>query len=281
MAKLIDGRALAEKMYQDLTQEVRLLGARGVIAKLGIILVGDHRASLLYIKQKQEAAQKYGIGITLNHFDEKITETELIANLEKIQTKSNDSGLIIQLPLPAHLSTDRALDALRPSLDVDCLTSANLGKLLVNTPYFWPPTVAGIMTILSSLKIKLKGARVAVVGTGRLIGKPLVVALMNAEATVFACNDQTSDLKAHCLAADIIISAAGVPNLIRGEMVKNGAIVIDAGTTIVHNKIQGDVDFDLVSAKAKFLTPTPGGVGPLTVAHLLRNTVLAAKILYP
>ena len=202
---------------------------------------------------------------------------ELVQEVDRIQREEKLSGLIVQLPLPEPLYTSEVLNAIPSHIDVDCLTNTNLGRLIMNTATIVPPTPGAVMSILHHLNVDLVGKNVTVVGVGALVGKPLSIMFMNARASVTTCNSATKDMKKKCLTADIIVTGVGKKDLLRGSMVKKGAIVIDTGIAYDEGKMHGDVSMKEVEKKARFVTPTPGGVGPLTVAHLLYNTVLCAE----
>lgn len=272
MNKIINGHQIAQQIQSQISQKITALKAQNRIPQLGIILVGADARAKIYVEQKEKLAQTLGIKVKKHLFDAHISQPELIQKINQIQT-DDAGGLVIQLPLPQHLETDAVLNQLDPNLDVDCLTSFNLGKLMIDDCRFRPPTGAAIMHILDHLKVKLKGALVTIVGAGRLVGRPLTIMMMNAGATVTVSNEFTPDLKKITGQADVLISAAGKKGLITGEIIKPGAIVIDAGTSIEHGRSFGDIDLESVAAKAKYVTPTPGGVGPLTVAYLLWNVV--------
>ncbi len=274
---VIDGKAIAAKINAQTKNRVEKLVSFGIVPKLAVVLVGDNQASLTYINKKQSAAQSVGIEFELFHFPSSITESELIAEIQQIQNDPALSGLIIQLPLPEQLYTPHVLNCIDPSLDVDCLTSENLGKLFIKAEYVVPPTPAAVMTVIRELGIDLIGKNVTVVGVGSLVGKPMTVMLMNERASVSTVNSSTKDSAAKCLQADIIVTGVGQKNLITAEMVHPQSIVIDTGFVFENGKSSGDVDYDAVAPLVQAITPTPGGIGPITVAQLLRNTVICAE----
>ncbi|MEK7644177.1 MAG: bifunctional 5,10-methylenetetrahydrofolate dehydrogenase/5,10-methenyltetrahydrofolate cyclohydrolase [Patescibacteria group bacterium] len=274
---LIDGRKIATEILKKLKKRVEKLRAKGIIPKLAVILVGADRPSQTYVRKKSEAATAVGIEFVLHQLPARITRKKIIEKINEIQTDARLSGLIVQLPLPEPLFTDEVLNAIRPEYDVDCLTDANLGRLVKGDDTILPPTPGAVMAILENLGVPVSGKNVTILGTGALVGKPLAIILMNMGASVTTCNSRTVDTKQKCLQADILISAVGKKDLVRGEMIKEGAIVIDSGVDFVHNQMFGDVNFEEAVVKAGFVTPTPGGVGPITVARLLWNTVLCAE----
>jgi methylenetetrahydrofolate dehydrogenase (NADP+)/methenyltetrahydrofolate cyclohydrolase len=277
MSKLIDGKKIAEEILFETAKKVVSLKKKKISSKLGVVLIGNDASSETYVRRKQAAAEKIGVEFELHRFKNSVKLSELIKEIKNIQEKNNLSGLIIQLPVPEKLYHPKLFNAVDPSIDVDCLTDVNLGKIVMNTQTIQPPTAGAIMKIFEKLKIDLVGKNICIVGMGILVGKPLANLLVNARASVTTCNSKTKNFKQKCLAADIIVSGVGKKNLIRGNMIKNGAVVIDAGTSFVEGKISGDVNTNEVIKKAKYVTPTPGGVGPITVALLLYNTVVCAE----
>lgn len=277
MGQLIQGKLIAEKIHQITTQKVAALKAQSITPRLAVILVGDDPASATYVRKKMQAAEKLGMNFDLVTLPAHISQTELIQKIIEVQKSSDLSGVIVQLPLPEHLYVPAVLNAIEPRYDVDCLTDSNLGKLVMKTNLLMPPTPGAVIAILEDLQIDVKGKNITIVGTGALVGKPLAIILMNQGATVTTCNSKTTDLPKKCLTADILISAVGKKDLITQNMVKPGAIVIDAGVDYVNRVMFGDVVVNEVLAVASFVTPTPGGVGPITVAKLLHNTALTAE----
>lgn len=277
MTQLIDGIKIAEKIYSQLKEEVKKLKKKKITPKLGVILVGNHKPSETYVRKKEQAALAAGIGFTLKRFKADISEKKLTEEIKKIQATEKLSGLIIQLPLPEKLYTPVILNAVNPNIDVDCLTDANIGKLVMRTNYLFPPTPYAVITILNELKQKIAGKNITIIGMGALVGKPLAIILANEGASVTTCNSRTKNITQKCLDADIIVTGVGKKDLLRGKMVKKGAIVIDTGIVFDKGKMFGDVNREEVLKKASHLTPTPGGVGPITVALLLANTVACAK----
>lgn len=275
-ATLINGKAIAREIEEGIAKRVALLKQDSVTPKLAVMLVGDDKASKTYVKKKGQAAKKAGIDFSLYTFDKNISEKEFAAAVKDVQKDTTLSGLIIQLPMPEAFYP-RMINLIRPEIDVDCLSETNLGKLMMETNDIVPPTPGAVLSILDSIDEDVRGKNITIVGTGVLVGKPLATMLMNLGASVTTCNVHTKDLKEKCLTADILVSAVGKKDLIRGDMVKEDAIVIDAGVDFENNQMFGDVKIDEVEKKAKYLTPTPGGVGPLTVARLLLNTVICAE----
>lgn len=275
MSTLISGKEIAQKIEKQVRNRVDDLKRKGKAVNLDVILVGNNKASETYVKRKSEAADRVGINFTLHHLPGDITDRALIRKIKDIQKKS--SGLLIQLPLPENLYTPDILNAIDPNVDVDCLTHENLGRLVMKSSFLTPPTPAAALHILEDLKIDLRGKNITIIGTGALVGKPLAIILVNEGASVTTCNSRTTNIKEKCLEADIIITGVGKKDILRGDMVKPGAIVIDTGFVFDNGKLMGDVNFDEVSKIAGYITPTPGGVGPITVARLLLNTIICAE----
>ncbi len=273
---VIDGHILADRIIQKTERKVTLLKKKGIIPYLGVVFVGNDDRSAVYIRKKGEKAEEIGMKFSLFSFEKNISEKKLIESIHTIQKKHKLTGLIVQLPLPEHLYTPHILNAINPSIDVDCLTHENLGKLIMKWGELFPPTPAAVMEIIQSQAIDLPGKKVVILGAGALVGKPLSLILMNERATVSVCNSSTPNIKKICKQADILITGVGKKDLVRGNMVKKGALVIDAGICFENGKIFGDANVQEIQKKA-YITPTPGGVGPLTVAKLLWNTVLCAE----
>jgi len=277
MTYIIDGKKIATKIEKEAAKQASLFNAKKITPKLAVILVGDHKPSITYINRKRQAAERVGADFTLHQFPKNIAKQDLINAITDIQKDPALTGLIIQLPLPERLYNSDVLNTINPAIDVDCLTDTNIGKLVMKTNVIEPPTPWAVIKTLKEIKRKLAGKNITIVGAGALVGKPLAIMLVNELASVTTCNSYTKNLKKKCLEADIIISAVGKKNLITADMIKKGTIVIDTGIVYVDGKMNGDVDFIPVSKKASFITPTPGGIGPITVAKLLLNTVICAK----
>ena len=277
MGTLIDGKAIAEKIRSSVAIEVKKLKKKNIKPKLGVILVGHDLPSQTYVNKKQQAAEAAGINFVLKQFPISISKNKLIDEIKKLQKKEKLSGLIIQLPLPEKLYVSEVINAVDPKIDVDCLTDTNIGKLVMCTNYIFPPTPYAVITILKEINFDVAGKNITIVGMGALVGKPLSIILSNAGASVTTCNSRTRDTKAKCLMADVVITGVGKKDLLRGDMVKTGAIVIDTGIVFENGKMYGDANKEEILSKASYFTPTPGGVGPITVALLLQNTVLCAK----
>lgn len=275
---ILDGKKLSEKIKDNLKTEVEELKNKGITPGLAVILVGNDPASHTYVKMKRSACQKVGIYSAVHEFPESVSEKELLSTIKRINDNPNLHGLLIQLPLPKHIDTTKILEAVDPSKDVDGFHPYNMGRLVEGLDTFAPCTPLGVMELFEEYDIDLKGKDVCVVGASNIVGKPMWALLLNAWATVDICHIETKDLSAHTKRADIVIVGVGKPNLITADMVKDGVIVIDIGINRLDDRrIVGDVDFENVSKKASYITPVPGGVGPMTIAMLLKNTVKAAK----
>ena len=276
MPKLF-GKPIAESILATTAQEVELCKKEGIAPAMAVILVGEDKPSQTYVRKKKEAAERVGIGCTIYELPENITQDELLSTLQEIQSNPDLHGLIVQLPLPKHLDTNTLLNAIDPKKDIDCLTNVNLGKLVMKDELIIPPTPGAVMSVLESINIEPAGKNVTIIGVGALVGKPLAIILMNKRASVTTCNSATRDTKEKCLAADIIVTGVGKKDTLRGDMVKKDAIVIDTGVDFEDGKMYGDVHVQEIDEKGARVTPTPGGIGPITVARLLYNTVVCAK----
>ena len=272
-AQIINGKTISQEILTNLKSSISNLQLR---PKLGVVFVGNNKASQSYINKKRLACQKVGINFSLFQFKENISEQELIAELKKIQNDPALTGLIVQLPIPKHLQTQNILDTVQAKFDVDCLNSSYLQNLSDPEKSILPPTPAAIIEILKKLKVNFSTKQFVILGNGRLVGKPLTIILQKLGAEVITCDKKTKNIPEICQKADVIITATGQKDLVRGDMVKPGAIVIDAGVSFIGKKMFGDINFDEVKNIASAVTPTPGGVGPITVAMLLKNTYEAS-----
>jgi methylenetetrahydrofolate dehydrogenase (NADP+)/methenyltetrahydrofolate cyclohydrolase len=272
-ATLMDGRALAARIRAEVAREVHGFGS---LIGLATVLVGEDPASEVYVRRKQEACREVGIEAFDHHLDDRISEEELLALVEELNADERVSGILVQLPLPGQIDEDRVIRSVHPIKDVDGFHPLNAGQLLQGSPTFAAATPAGIMELLREYDIPLKGAQAVVVGRSNIVGKPIALLLLAEHATVTICHSRTADLGAVVRQADVVVVAVGRPNTVTAEMVKPGATVIDVGINRVEGGIVGDVAADVLE-KAGQLTPVPGGVGPMTIASLLRNTVRAAR----
>lgn len=274
---LVKGQLIADKILAKAKAECKKLAKRGLVPKLVVVLVGEDKASEVYVRRKQEAAKAAGLVFVLHRFSASISKQKLIAKLKSIQADKKLSGLIIQLPLPENLYQREVMNAVEPRFDVDFLNDLSLGALTTRSNKLEPPTASAMLEIPRNLKISFASKRVAVVGAGVLVGRPLVMMLLNEGATVTACNSQTRNLNKILQECDIVFTCVGKPNLIRGKMLKPGCVVVDAGFAFKNGRGVGDVEIKSVLRVAKAVTPTPGGVGPITVAKLISNTVALAS----
>ncbi len=275
-ARIIDGKRIAAAVREEIRGRISQLRRDGHGAPgLAVIRVGDDPASAAYVRSKAAACEEVGIASRQLTFPAYISNEELIGSIQELNRDSGVHAILVQLPLPRHLDERTVLETVTPSKDVDGFTYANLGRLVENRARFAPCTPAGILELLDREKIEIIGRHAVVVGRSEIVGKPAAILLLHRNATVTICHSRTADLAAETRRADILIAAAGRPRLITGEMVKPGAVVIDVGINRVEGKLVGDVDFDSVAPVAAAITPVPGGVGPMTVAMLLRNTLWA------
>ncbi len=275
---ILSGKEIAKGIEIDLVEEVRKLKAdHGITSGLATVLVGSDPASRLYIEMKEKACKRVGIRSERHEFAENTTELEVTKWIEELNADKKIHGIMVQLPLPEHVDREGVLEAIAPEKDVDGLTSTNLGKVAWGDEYLAPATPKGIVSLLETAEIELEGKNVVIVNHSNILGKPLALMLLNRFATVEVCHVKTRDLGEHTRRADILVVAVGKANLITADMVKEGAVVIDAGISRSLGKVCGDVDFEAVKEKCSAITPVPGGVGPMTVAMLLQNTLNAAR----
>jgi len=275
---IIDGKKLASEIKQGLIKRVEDLKKKGITPKLAIILVGNDPASKIYISMKMISGDEVGIQTELHKFPENFKEKELIKIIQKLNKDKKVHGILVQLPLPKHIYDNRVIETISPAKDVDGLTSINTSRLLNNSEFLVPCTPNGVIKMLDYHKIGLTGKNAVVVGRSRIVGKPMALMLLNRNATVTVCHSKTKDLKKHTKEADILVVAVGKPKLITKDVIKEGAVVIDVGINRIEGKLCGDVDFENVKDKASYITPVPGGVGPMTVAMVLENTIIAAEM---
>lgn len=274
MYKILDGRIIAEKIKKRLKAQVVKMKQKPGLA---VVYIGNDPVSLAYIRKKQEAARQIGVDFFFHKLAEKSSSKKTIALIGKLNKQENVNGIIVQLPLPKHLSKKEIIDAIALKKDVDVLNSKARKSLESGRPQFAPPPARAVLELVHSAKRSVKNSTVVVVGRGMLVGEPVAELLKNQAKRLIVCDQETQNLSAETKKADILISATGKPNLIESSMVKKRAVVIDAGTARYKGKIVGDVDFKNVAPKTSYITPVPGGVGPITVVMLLANTVKAAK----
>lgn len=267
---VLDGKLLRDKILEELKTKIE---KENLKIKLAIIEAGDNEANKIYIKQKENACNKVGIICDKYILPESVAEEEIIALIDKLNDDKKVTGIILQSPIPKGLDFDKCCSRIKASKDVDGFTKENVYKLYLNNKPILPCTVKGIIRILDEYDIKLDGARVVIVGRGNIVGKPLALALTNRNATVTLAHSHTKNLEELTKCADIVVAATGVPKMINGDMIKKGAAVIDVGVSRIDGKIVGDIDYESVSMVAGYVTPNPGGVGPMTVAMIIDNLV--------
>uniref|UniRef100_A0A832GN31 Bifunctional protein FolD n=1 Tax=Caldimicrobium thiodismutans TaxID=1653476 RepID=A0A832GN31_9BACT len=287
-AKIIDGKAIAEKIRAQIKREVEELKGKGITPGLVTILVGENPASVSYVTAKQRTAHELGFYSVQENLPENVTEEELLKLIAKYNEDPKIHGILVQLPLPKHINEKKVLYAIDPRKDVDGFHPVNVGKLVIGEPCFIPCTPYGILMLLAETGVPVDGAEVVVVGRSNIVGKPVAILLMQkrkpvGNATVTICHTGTKNMAEHTKRAEILIVAAGVPKFITADMVKEGAVVIDVGVNRIGTtpegkaKLCGDVDFEAVKEKASYITPVPGGVGPMTITMLMKNTLESAK----
>jgi methylenetetrahydrofolate dehydrogenase (NADP+) / methenyltetrahydrofolate cyclohydrolase len=277
----IDGVALAQTVYAQVTARAAVLSRQGCAPQLAVILVGDDPASAVYVRNKVRACTTQGVASLCHRYPDQITEAELLQNIDTLNRDPSVHGILVQMPLPPHIDSHLIMAAITPDKDVDGFHPMNAGALMTGRPRLLPCTPYGIMMMLSAMNIPLAGATAVVIGCSNIVGKPMALLLLKADATVTLCHRKTVDLAIHTRAADIVIAAAGHPRLLTADMVKPGATVIDVGINRDPAGILcGDVDFVGVSKVAGYITPVPGGVGPMTIATLLMNTIIAAEAIH-
>ncbi|UWE04781.1 bifunctional methylenetetrahydrofolate dehydrogenase/methenyltetrahydrofolate cyclohydrolase FolD [Laceyella sacchari] len=276
-ATIIDGKTIAKELRSELKIEVAKLKEKGLIPGLAVVLVGNHPASESYVKGKIRASEEVGINSQLIRRESSISERELLELIETLNVDPAIHGILVQLPLPDHINPDKVIATISPAKDVDGFTPVNVGNMVIGQEALLPCTPHGIMHLLQRSGVPIAGKHAVVVGRSNIVGKPISLLLQRADATVTMCHSRTADLASHTKQADIVIAAVGRPEMLTAEHVKPGAVVIDVGVNRHEGKLVGDVKFDEVKEIASAITPVPGGVGPMTIAMLMRNTVEAAK----
>lgn len=279
MAVIIDGKEVAKKIRQDLKKECDELKEQGIEPKLAVIMVGNNPASKVYVKNKSKACEEVGIKYEEYFLDENIKQEELIALIKELNNDVKTNGILLQSPLPKHLNMNQAFKAIIYKKDVDGFTPSSVGKLLIGEDTFVSCTPQGVMELLEHYNIDLEGKNVVILGRSNIVGKPLTQCCLQKNATVTVCHSKTINIEEYIKKADVIMSAIGQPEFLKAKMVKDGVIIIDIGINRNENgKIVGDVDFEQVQEKASYITPVPGGVGPMTIAMLLKNVLKATQI---
>ena len=277
-AQLIDGNALSMQLRTEVAARAQALKAKGITPGLAVVLVGDNPASQVYVRNKVKACEDSGLHSVLEKYDADMTESALLARVEALNNDPSIHGILVQLPLPDHIDAQKVIEAISPAKDVDGFHIASAGALMTGMPGFWPCTPYGCMKMLESIGYDLKGKHAVVIGRSNIVGKPMAIMLLQQDATVTICHSRTPDLKAQTLQADVIVAAVGRRKVLTADMVKPGAVVIDVGMNRDDaGKLCGDVDFDGVREVAGWITPVPGGVGPMTITMLMVNTLESAE----
>ncbi len=277
MAKIIDGKIISASVKERVKNEVAALNQKGVTVGLAVIIVGEDPASKVYVANKKRACKALGIISEEYALPENTTNEELLQLVNKLNGKSSINGILCQLPLPSHLDEKLIINSISPEKDVDAFHPANVGKIMIGDYDFLPCTPAGVMEMLQYEGIEVEGKNCVVIGRSNIVGKPMNMLLLHKNGTVTICHSKTKNLKEICRTADILVAAVGRPKFVTADMIKEGAVVIDVGINRVDGKLCGDVDFENVNKKASAITPVPGGVGPMTIATLMQNTLTAAK----
>jgi len=282
-AHLIDGTALSRQLRADVAARAAQLRARGITPGLAVVLVGENAASQVYVRNKVKACEDNGLHSVLERYPADLTEAALLARVDALNNDASIHGILVQLPLPAHIDAQKVIEAIAPGKDVDGFHVASAGALMTGMPGFWPCTPYGCMKMLESIGYELRGKHAVVIGRSNIVGKPMALMLLAKSATVTICHSATADLGAMTRQADVIVAAVGKRNVLTADMVKPGAVVIDVGMNRIpvgepgEGKLCGDVDFDGVKEVAGWITPVPGGVGPMTITMLLVNTLESAE----
>ena len=277
-AQLIDGNALSKQLRTQVAADTAALKAKGLTPGLAVVLVGDNPASQVYVRNKVKACEDAGLHSVLEKYEASMTEADLLARVEALNNDDSIHGILVQLPLPAHIDAQKVIEAISPAKDVDGFHIASAGALMTGMPGFWPCTPYGCMKMLESIGYDLKGKHAVVIGRSNIVGKPMALMLLQKDATVTVAHSRTQNLKALTLQADVIVAAVGKRNVLTADMVKPGAVVLDVGMNRNdEGKLCGDVDFDGVQKVAGYVTPVPGGVGPMTITMLLVNTLESAQ----
>jgi methylenetetrahydrofolate dehydrogenase (NADP+)/methenyltetrahydrofolate cyclohydrolase len=278
MARVIDGKAIAAKIRGELTVTVADLKTKGVVPGLAVVLVGEDPASKVYVSMKEKACSDVGIFSDEYKLSAETSEADLLSLIAKLNADPKINGILVQLPLPKHINTEKVLEAISPDKDVDGFHPYNVGRLMVGKPTFQPCTPYGVMIMMKEIGLDLTGKNVVVVGRSNIVGKPVALMCLQQHATVTICHSRTKNLADVVRSADVVIAAVGVPEMIKGDWIKEGAVVIDVGVNRVgEKKLVGDVEYAAAFERASAITPVPGGVGPMTITMLLYNTVESAK----
>lgn len=276
---IIDGKAVSAAVKDEVKEQVAALKKDGGVPCLAVVLVGDDPASKVYVRNKKRACEYCGIKSLEYILDKTASEQQLLDLIDVLNKEPTVHGILVQLPLPPHINEQKIINAISEQKDVDAFHPANVGRLMTGNPDFLPCTPAGVMEMLKKYNIETAGKDCVIIGRSNIVGKPMAMLMLAANSTVTICHSKTKNLKEKCLSADILIAAIGKPKFVTSDMVKDGAVVIDVGINRTEDgKLCGDVDFDEVSKKASYITPVPGGVGPMTIAMLMKNTLTAYKL---
>lgn len=278
MAHIIDGKKISAEIRAEITEEVKAMKAEGINPGLAVIIVGENPASQVYVRNKGKACEEVGIYSEIIRMPEETTEATLLEKIDELNARKEISGILVQLPLPKHISEEKVIAAISPEKDVDAFSEVNVGKIMIGNHHFLPCTPAGVMELIKRSGIEIAGKQAVVIGRSNIVGKPQAMLLLHANATVTVCHSRTKNLAEVCRTADILVVAIGKADFVTADMVKPGACVIDVGMNRkADGKLTGDVDYASVSEVAGAITPVPGGVGPMTITMLLKNTLTAAR----
>lgn len=279
MAQIIDGKAVSAAVKQEVAEETaRLKEEKGLKIGLAVVIVGNNPASRVYVNNKKKACETVGFQSFEYALDENTTQEQILDLITVLNRDDRVNGILVQLPLPAHIDEKKVIDAISPDKDVDAFHPINVGKIMIGEYAFLPCTPAGVMRLIESTGTEISGKQCVVIGRSNIVGKPMAMLLLHKSGTVTICHSKTQNLKEICLGADILVVAVGKANFVTGDMIKEGAVVIDVGMNRLENgKLCGDVEFESAEKKASYITPVPGGVGPMTIAMLMKNTLTAAK----
>ncbi len=275
---ILDGKAVSTAIKKEIAEKIKSLNtSSGLLPGLAVVQVGDNPASSIYVRNKKKACDQAGIKSFEHHLNDNTSEEELLKLIKQLNKSADIHGILVQLPLPSHIREYVVLEAIHPEKDVDGFHPYNVGKLMVGKGLLLPCTPAGIIELLERSEVKIEGKKAVILGRSNIVGKPLAIMLLQKNATVTICHSKTKDLQDITKRADILVAAIGSPGFVKEDMVKEGAIVIDVGINRIDKKLVGDVDFDKVSQKASLITPVPGGIGPMTIALLMKNGLTAFK----
>ena len=279
MAKIISGKEVSAKVKNEVKEKTLELKNKGIEVGLAVVIVGDDPASRVYVNNKKKACEEVGFTSYEYALPAETTEEELLALVDKLNKDDKVNGILVQLPVPKHINETAVINAISPDKDVDAFHPVNVGKIMIGDYAFLPCTPAGVMELIDSTGVDIAGKSCVVIGRSNIVGKPMSMLLLHRSGTVTICHSMTKNLKEICANADILVAAVGRPNFVTGDMVKEGAVVIDVGINRLENgKLCGDVNYEEAEKKAAFITPVPGGVGPMTIAMLMKNTLTAAMI---